>query len=455
MKKTALNLNGLSARVLKAMSVFGGVQVVGIICSIVRVKLIAIWIGPVGVGLFGLYNSAIEMLSSITQLGLRNSAVRDIALSKGSRIDIVSAVVRRWSWALGVFGSVVTLLLSPMLSRWTFGDDTHTLGFVALSVVLMLSSITGGELAIMQGLNHLQRLAKASVWGVIAGLAVSVPMFYYWGVDSVVPSVIAYSVVTAIAVYVFRERKSKSADVNLPINDVFKMGRGFISLGIYMTISSFATMAVSYIFMAYLNHVSNVEIVGYYQAGYTLVNKYVGLVFAAIAMEYYPRLTGAKDFPKRASIMVSHEMKIVLWVLLPVIVLFIASADWIVSILYSGEFKVIIPFITWAMAGMIFRAVSWCMAFVILARGDGRVYLITEISSAMVCIALNILFYEMWGLDGLGISYVVWYFIYTLIVWTVYKFKYGMTLGRKMGLLIVAAVTISFVAAIISMILRG
>ena len=38
--------HGLSAKVLKAMGLFGGVQGVGILCSVVRVKLVALWLGP-------------------------------------------------------------------------------------------------------------------------------------------------------------------------------------------------------------------------------------------------------------------------------------------------------------------------------------------------------------------------------------------------------------------------
>ena len=57
MGKITFNTGNLSATVLKAMSIFGGVQVITIICSIIRTKLVAIWIGAVGVGLFGLYNT--------------------------------------------------------------------------------------------------------------------------------------------------------------------------------------------------------------------------------------------------------------------------------------------------------------------------------------------------------------------------------------------------------------
>ena len=38
------------------MGQLGSVQVLGQLCSVVRNKLIAIWIGPVGVGLVILFN---------------------------------------------------------------------------------------------------------------------------------------------------------------------------------------------------------------------------------------------------------------------------------------------------------------------------------------------------------------------------------------------------------------
>ena len=72
-------LSGLSARILKAMGLFGGVQGVGILCSVVRVKLAALWLGPAGVALFGIFNGAVDMVRSFSQLGLRSSSVRDVA----------------------------------------------------------------------------------------------------------------------------------------------------------------------------------------------------------------------------------------------------------------------------------------------------------------------------------------------------------------------------------------
>ena len=127
---------------------------------------------------------------------------------------------------------------------------------------------------------------------------------------------------------------------------------------------------------------------------------------------------------------VSQEMNIAMLVLLPVVSLFLVMREWIVSLLYSSEFHVIIPFISFAIIGTIFRAYSWCLAFVILAKGDGKTFLLTELISTVSGFALNVLFYRYWGLSGIGISFVIWYFLYCIIVGIPYFKKYGFSITR-------------------------
>lgn len=441
--------NKLSMAVLKAMSVFGGVQVLNILCSIIRTKLVAIWIGPVGMGLFGLYNTAIEMIGAITQLGVRNSAVRDIAASSGSRISMIIVVVRRWAWFLGLLGAFATLTLSPLLSQWTFGDERHIWGFVALSIVLLFNSLTGGELAILQGLQKLKRFANASLIGAVGGLVVSVPMFYYWGIDSIIPSIIVYAIITLLGTFFFRERNKPLSNVDY--KTTFNEGKGFVVLGFYMTISSFVVLLSSYIFMSYLNSHSGTDMVGYYQAGFTLVSKYVGLVFVAISVEYYPRLAKVIHSANRTKIFVSHEISIVLWVLMPVIAIFIATDNWIINLLYDTNFEIISTFITGAIIGTVFRVVSSCMAFVIIAKGDGFVYLITELCSSAIGLVFNIIAYNYGGLTALGYSYTGWYLSYALIIYVVYRYRYNLKLGVKIIKLITMATVLGISCIVINL----
>lgn len=349
-----------------------GAGFVGIACSVVRTKLVAIWIGTLGIGLFGLFNTAIDTITTLTQLGIRQSPVRSIAAAGAGRLPLIIAAVRRWAWLLGIAGAFLTLVFSPLLSRLTFGNEAYTLGFIVLSVAVMLSAVTNGELAVMQGLDRLNRLARATVWGTLGGLALSVPLFYWLGEDSIVWSILAYFACQAVAVWALRVRGDGSGATaavrpQLGRRELLAEGKEFVTLGIYMTVSVFIAMAVNYIFMAYLNFVAGIDEVGQYQAGYTVVNKYLGLIFTAIGLEFFPRISRVHDSVRRVSTFVSHEVMVAVVVILPGATLMMTLDDVIVRLLYSSEFMPAAGYLNYALAGTVFRAVSWCMAYVILA----------------------------------------------------------------------------------------
>lgn len=427
--------NIVSRGILKAMGLFGGTQVMSILCAIIRTKLIAIWMGPTGVGLFGLYNSAVDMVNSVSNMGIRSSSVRDISKANASgdreKMARIVKVVRRWSWTLGVAWAFLMLIGAPMLSYFTFGDYDHVWGFMALSVCVITFSIMNCEQAVMQGSQKLKHLAKSMVWGVATGLVVTVPMNYYWRLDSVVPSIMVYAVSCCMFTWLFRNRDYDKDKVELSARETIKEGAEFVKLGICITVSSFVALLVSYVFAAYLNHRAGTVEVGLYQAGNALINRYAALLFSSIGLEYYPRLARVCNDRMRLRVFVSQETNMTLYILVPVIVLFLLFRELIVSLLYSPEFHKMLPFISWCMIGMVMKGVSWCISFVILAKGDSKIYLVTESASAALCLILNVTFYEMWGLGGLGISYAVWYMLYLVMVAVVYYKIYGLSLHRS------------------------
>lgn len=428
-------------KVLKALSIFGGVQVITILCSIVRTKLVALWIGPAGVGLLALYNSTMEFLSTSTQLNLRQSAVRDLSQAKNDNDRRrLMAVVRTLSFVLGFGGMVLVALFSSVLSLWAFDDTKHWLAFVILAPMMLFSSIASGEWAIMQGLDKLKALARSSAFAALTATIAAIPLFYFLRLKAIVPVILVFAFANALYAMIFHVRTPGRRYTSL--NHAFAQGRPMLTLGIYLTVSAAVTLLASNIFIVYLNRCYSAETAGLYQAGYTLVNTYVGMIFTAIAMEYYPRLASAAAYSRRCEVIVTHEIKIALWILLPVIVLFIIFKSLIVKILYAPTFDAILPYLSLAIIGVTFRAVSWCMAYVMLARGDGRIYIVTEVASAVFYLALNIPLFRSMGFEGLGIAYIAWFAIYTAICYAIYRFRYHMRLRRGVWPLLVLVLAI-------------
>ena len=95
--------SSLTVRVLSAIAMLGSAQAVNIACSVIRTKLIAVWLGPVGVGLNTILVNGSTLVSTATQLNIRDSAVRDLSVPAApGRMALKTAVVRRWALILAL-----------------------------------------------------------------------------------------------------------------------------------------------------------------------------------------------------------------------------------------------------------------------------------------------------------------------------------------------------------------
>ena len=449
--------SGLSRRILKALSIFGGTQVLTILSSIVRTKLIAIWIGPAGIGLFGIFNMALDLISGVTEIGIRSSSVRDIASSNADprRREEVIATVIRWMTGLGGLGALLTFLFAPLLSEYSFGDTSQAGGFRLLAAVVFLMAISSGWSAVLQGTGRLRDIARISVIGTFGGMIVSIPLFYYLRLDSIVLSILAYAAVTAGVTLAYRYRPPRGEEVpRVSLRRSWSIGRSFVVLGIFISVSDILGQLANYAFISWLNVSTDSTTVGYFQAGNTMIFRYVGLIFSAIAMEFYPRLSSNASSSIRTSVFVAHEIKVCMAVLVPFTILFIIFAPLIVRILYSDAFMPVVPYVTLGIVGTLFRAVSVSMAFVILARGDGRTYLLTETISAVTMLPIYIGCYKAWGIAGFGVAYTLWFALYTLAVMAIYYRRYGLRLGRRVSLFILGSIAAVTAAAVIALLVR-
>lgn len=428
------NDSGLYRRILKATGLFGGVQSITVLCSLVRNKVIAVLLGPEGVGIISLFNSATDVVSSVTGLGLRQSGVRDVSAARaagGSGMMRIISVLRRLSLFTGLLGAMIFIGAAPLLSRITFGSDRYIWGFVFLSASLLLNALTGGEQAVLQGGEKLKLLARSSVAGSILSLAISVPLYYFFGMAGIVPSLIAASLSTYIFAAIYSRRTYPPSE-KITARIAFREGTPMMRLGIYMTISGFITTLLNYVLIAWLNRYSSTADVGLYQSGYTLVSRYVGLIFIAMSSEYYPRLSAVSSDNAETSRQVSRQIETTLLLLAPLATLFLMFQNEIINLLYDKTFNMATRYTGWAITGVLFKGISWSLGFVLLAKSQGRLFLITEFISDTTSFIINILFYTIWGLEGLGAAFLLNFVLYTILIWGLCAVRYEFRPEKRM-----------------------
>ena len=418
---------GSYRQIIKATSIFGGVQVFKIIIQIVRSKLVAILLGTEGMGINGLFNSSIQFISGLTNFGISISAVKNVAEanSKGDsdRIAFVIIVVRRIVWITGLLGAFVTIIFSKQISQLTFGNENFRTAFIWLSLTLLFNQLSSGQLVILQGMRKLKYLANANVTGVILGLIVSLPFYYYWGIDGIVPAIIISSIFSMLRSWYFA-RKIKIDAVQVTKKDTYIEGRGIIKMGFLLSLTGLFVIAKNYTIVAYISNLGGLEQVGLFSAGFALLNTYVGLVFTAMSTDYYPRLSEAARNRIKAKTLINHQAEITALILTPILLLSITFINLIIPILYSLKFISVGPMVQYATVGMLFRVPSWSMAFLFLARGDSKLYAVNEFIGGTITFGFHMLGYYFWGLKGWGIGFSLGYIYYTLQVYFILRKKY-------------------------------
>lgn len=412
--------------IVKATALFGGVQAFQVLLTLVRTKVVALLLGVDGVGVLSLLNNTISMVQSITGLGINQGGVKSISGADNPRKAVqLASLVRQMSLYAGLFGSVVILALAPYLSQWSFGNRDFTGAYMWLACTLLFDTLTKGELAIFQGFRRLRILAQANLLGASAGLFVSIPIYYVWGINGVVAAIIISSACSYLATLIFRHKPQA------PKLAMRQEGKSIITIGAMLTISGFASTLVSYLFNIYLRSHGGVEDVGIYQSGFGLIDKYIGLIFVAMSTDYYPRLAAAHTHNTKLNSIMNQQTVVSLLILCPVIAIFLPTAPWIVRLLLTESFLPVIPFLSWAILGMIFKVVSTSMGYILIVKGAHRLFLGSELLSWSTILITNIIGYNLWGIEGIGIAFLFSYVSYFVIMAAICKKTFNITYNKE------------------------
>lgn len=428
-------------------ALFGGVQIITIIVTVLRTKIIAVLIGPAGFGLMGLFNSTISLISSLSNLGLSNSAVREIAqiheIGNTLKISTKIAAIRKCIFVTGVLGFCLTIILSPCLSEWTFGGNQYISSFILLSIIVFFTAITGANNAVIQGCRKLKLLAQSTIYSSLLGLLICIPIFLFIKENSVVVFLTLMSLCSLLCSYYYylkTKNKESFIKIGLSLKQAFKEGEGVIKLGLMMAVSAIFVSLTEFVVKFFITHSGGLEDVGLYQAGWAINTSYLGLVFTAMATDYYPRLSSLSKDNQKVSECVNQQAEIALLILGPLIIGMLIFLKFLISILYTDQFLEIEMMTKWLLIGSLVKAGSWAVSYIFLAKGAGKLYLTNEIGIKFITLPSYLLGYISGGLEGIGLAYISNYTIYyiwvSIVAYKQYHFKNSISIWKILGLLL-------------------
>jgi O-antigen/teichoic acid export membrane protein len=417
---TPTNSDSSFRNIARNISIFGGSQAFGILAALIRSKAAALLIGPVGLGLSGLYNTIINFYVALTGFGLGTSGVRNIsvAIEQG---DTASATAESrylritclWTWCVAGIAVLLTLLFIRFVHPL---KELTVQSILVILLIICLRHSYSCEMAILKAYRKISALTTASIIISVCSVVLVVPCYYWWGVAGVLPA-LAFSATAELLLICFYSHRTVPFDralfqafyspdprLRIGLRTLWLKMRPVLLMGLSTIVSGVLASGVELLVQTVIAATATMTVVGLYRAGYQLSIIYPCSIFTAIGNDFYPRLSGVNQEALLRNRMVSRQMAVTFAIVLPLTLLFAALMPYLIPLLFSHKFDDMLPMAEWACWYLPFKALSLPLAYMPLALGKWRDYMFVEISLGILMSGILVAGWHLGGLEGLGIA---------------------------------------------------
>jgi O-antigen/teichoic acid export membrane protein len=437
-------------RVLQSSALIGGSTAFNMLFGLVRIKAMALLLGPSGVGLLGIYGSISDLVRSIAGLGINTSGVRQIAQAIGSgnteRISFTVTSLRRVAIYSGAVGALLLALLSRPLSWLTFHDLRHAGAIALLGVVALLLDISDAQRALVQGMRHIADLARMNILGAFYGTVFSIVIVYLWREHGIVPCLICVAAMSIVTSWWYA-RKIKVQKVRVSWARTFAEASELLKFGVVIMVSGLSTLGAAYVVRLLVMRNMGLMGAGLYQAAWGLAGVCISFILEAMGTDFYPRLTAVANRKDECNRLVNEQVEVGFLMAGPAMLAVLSVAPLAIVFFYSAKFGGAIEILRWFCLGMFLRVLTWPMGFIFLAKGEKKIFFWTEVLTNAGFVALVWTGIKMFGLAGTGLAFFVLQALHCIAVYLMVDRLTGFAWSapnRKLGMVFLPLVSAVF-----------
>lgn len=408
-------------QILRSTSIIGGASVINITIGLLRIKIIAILLGPIGIGLISLYTGLVTTATTVATMGIGTIGTRQIAAALGRDDKRTLAVVRRAMFlgalVLASMGALIVWSLREVLADKVLGGAQYAtnVGWMALGVALSVASAS--QVALIQGMRRIGDMARLSIYGSVLNTTVGLVFLWQWGLEGLVAYVLTGPLMSFLLGHWYVSRLPKMESDLISPEEVVQQWQILLRLGVPFMGAGLVGAFVQLWIRIEVGNTLGAESLGHFQAAWTISMQYIGFVLGAMGADYYPRLTSVIHDHKTANRLVNDQTEIALLLSGPVFIAMIGLTPWIIHLLYSLAFTPAVDVLRWQILGDVLRVASWPLGFVILASGAGKTYFWVESLTSLLMGILIVVFTTSIGLKMAGISFLLSFIFYLPIVY--------------------------------------
>ena len=430
-------------------------SVINIFFSIIKNKFLAIFVGPAGIGSFGILSDFVATVSSIGSFGIATSGVQAIAKASTESNDQVKKTYNTLRYIYTIISLTIVVgiyFLAPYISKLLVKNESFTwfIRIASLTIVFKLRSFIQGNL--ITGLQRVGLLAKGTAMQGFIAMVVGIGLAYFLGIQAVPYLVLSLGMGSWVVTFI-QSRKILSELPNTKKRLPLKQMLPVFLIGISTTWSGLLENIVSITSKGSIARNFGQDFVGYYQVAIGFTYTYISFITQSITSDYYPRLVaivskGSDEVAK----FVNQQIAISMSLVTPLLFIMLTFSKLFLTLLFSSKFLPANSLINYTVAGTFILVVAWPIGYVFLAHRATKIYIVSELIGNSTLLFLNLGAIWMANFPLLGLAYVLHFVIYLgVIIYIFYRKFNGYITKNNMKTFVINAsvITIIIIAKIL------
>lgn len=439
--------------VLRATALLGSSSLVSIVVGLVSAKAWAVLLGPSGLGFMGLMLSLVGLAGMVAGMGVGTGLVRFGAGALAEDDARRVAGLRRASWMLmwGLGGLAVLVLVAwrEAIARLMLDGPEHGGSVVLMGVALLFTLAAGLQTNTLNAYHRVGALAKIGVLNSVVGTVVSLALVWAFGETAIAWAIIASAAASWGVTRYYVNRQVAPPGVRPTRGDVVAAGSTLLRFGAPFMGSMLVGTGVQLALPVLVLHALGQENVGYFRAAAAISVSYLGFLLAAMAQDYYPRVSAVGGQPGALVALANQQHRLVLLLGAPMILGVLALAPVLVPLVYAPEFQPAAAVLEWQLVADVLKFSSWTMAFVVLARSGSGTYFVSELVMGVALLLASWLGMRWFGLRGLGLGFLAAYAVYYPVVWFIVRREIGLVWSAENRILLVGTLAAALVVPLL------
>jgi PST family polysaccharide transporter len=388
---------------------------VRIIAAFVLNKVVAIYIGPIGVALVGQFNNFFGVINTISTAGINIGVVKYIAEARNDNNEIRKVITTSFFVVVACSLAVAIALISfsGFFSNLIFKSQEYRYVLLLLAVSVLFSALNILLLAILNGYKEIAKYASSNIISSVFVLLLSTILGFTFKLKGVLIALIAgQSVVFFITlIFVIKSQWFRWSHFTQYFDKKVLRSLSEYSL---MTFASTLTLPLSLLIIRnYIGNNLSWEEAGYWQGVYTISEVYLMFITSSLSVYYLPRLAELSSATELKHEIISTA-RIVMPIVIVMAILIYMLREPLTLILFSGKFSAMLPLFKYQLIGDVIKIAGYLLAYQMVAKSMTKAFVIMEIISSLSFVVLVYVFVRLFGLQGTTMAFCANYVFYVL-----------------------------------------